>query len=423
MQAYTKPGISTSLYSPRNLRPDGEYAEDLIYLCHTIIIGRVYDPRYDKGKNGGFVPLKGEYMQNILGHRQWPVVRRIALGRGVVLCDESYSVGRCSKGYALCEPYASAPWELREIHDPRLSQRIDEWRAQRRLEHWSEIRDGNRRVSPEVCEHLHGHLQRIRIDKHIPDALTNESAVAVDMIRRGQWRFDVDDFGRVHTNITNLKRSLRAHLSVDDMRLVNCDIANSQPLFIGIMLQQTGGKGQVGDKRQGEGGETGSKRSKEEGPTICWARCGKIGKMGADLLRYVQLCAEGRLYRHIEARLDGHMDYAVLKHRVLATLYDRDSHRNAIYRVLDKDFPTVMQGIRAIKRPNYRHLAHLAQRTESGFIFGRVVSRLAEEHPGLFVTTIHDSIMTTAGDEDTVRSIMLDEFEKLNIRATVRVES
>jgi len=116
------------------------------------------------------------------------------------------------------------------------------------------------------------------------------------------------------------------------------------------------------------------------------------------------------------------MDYATLKRRVLATFYDRDSRRNVIYGILDKEFPTVMRGIREIKRLDYRHLAHLAQRTESEFIFGRVVARLLREHPDMFVTTIHDSVMTTAGDEDIVQSIMLDEFKKRNIPATVRIE-
>ena len=44
------------------------------------------------------------------------------------------------------------------------------------------------------------------------------------------------------------------------------------------------------------------------------------------------------------------------------------------------------------------------------------------ERPNLFITTIHDSVMTTAGDEDYVREAMLSEFRKLGIEPTVRIE-
>jgi hypothetical protein len=60
----------------------------------------------------------------------------------------------------------------------------------------------------------------------------------------------------------------------------------------------------------------------------------------------------------------------------------------------------------------------LAQRTESACITGR----FRWEHPGLFITTIHDFIMTTAGDEETVRGVMLEEFARLGVYPKVRVE-
>ena len=116
------------------------------------------------------------------------------------------------------------------------------------------------------------------------------------------------------------------------------------------------------------------------------------------------------------------MDYATLKARVLTVLYDKDCHRNKLYEFMDSRFPTVMQGCRELKRDDYRHLAHLAQQTESSFIFGKCIDRLRREHPDLFVTTIHDSIMTTKDNGELVQELMLDEFAKLCIHPTVRLE-
>ena len=81
-----------------------------------------------------------------------------------------------------------------------------------------------------------------------------------------------------------------------------------------------------------------------------------------------------------------------------------------------------MQAMRRFKRQGYRRLAHFAQRIESAFMFGRVVPRIMELRPGLFVGTIHDSILTTAGDAQLVRQVMLDEFARLGLSPQVKVE-
>jgi hypothetical protein len=86
------------------------------------------------------------------------------------------------------------------------------------------------------------------------------------------------------------------------------------------------------------------------------------------------------------------------------------------------EHPTVVRNMRDIKRPDYRRLAHFAQRIESAFMFGRVVPRLIEVRPDLFVSTIHDSILTAAGDAHLVRQVMLDEFAQLGLSPQVKVE-
>lgn len=55
-------------------------------------------------------------------------------------------------------------------------------------------------------------------------------------------------------------------------------------------------------------------------------------------------------------------------------------------------------------------------------MFGRVVPRVMELRPDLFVATIHDSILTTAEDAHLVRQVMLDEFAQLGVSPQVKVE-
>jgi hypothetical protein len=106
----------------------------------------------------------------------------------------------------------------------------------------------------------------------------------------------------------------------------------------------------------------------------------------------------------------------------MVVLFDRPWHRNITAAALDALFPSVMAEARKIKTPDHRRLAHFAQRVESGFMFGRVVPRIMVERQGLFVATIHDSILTPISEVEYVRGIMLDEFRRLGVTPQVKVE-
>ena len=121
------------------------------------------------------------------------------------------------------------------------------------------------------------------------------------------------------------------------------------------------------------------------------------------------------LYQTVADRLGKTRDEA--KHDVMVMLFGKPWHHNAVSRVLEGLFPTVMRRMAEIKRPDHRRLAHFAQRVESGFMFGRVVPRIMELRPDLFIATIHDSILTTAGDAEFVRQVMLDEFAARRVTA------
>ena len=373
-------------FHPRDVLrgPDRKLADGLVYLAHAIIMRRVQAPRCEID---GFSPLCSIYLRAILGARNWSRVKRAAQKMGLVECDESCIVGRRSKGYRLQEPYRSAKWAWRAVEDTRLAKRLEKWRESDR-----------RRV--------------------IDEPLTNETQLAVELIRRGEWRHDVDEYGRVHTNVTNLKKTLRRRLSVDGKRLANCDVANSQPLFLGIVLSKEVQKTSREAQMTKTGGREGEGKGKGQSRTLC---CTLFGNLG-NLRQYLAVCERGEFYRRVGAHLDTDLDYDVLKQRVLAVLYDKPWHRNKVSQAMEACFPVVMAALRAMKRDDYRRAAHLAQRTESGFTIGRCVGRLRRENPDLFITTIHDSIMTIAGAERIVRGIMREEFAQLGVHPTVRVE-
>ena len=58
----------------------------------------------------------------------------------------------------------------------------------------------------------------------------------IQRIVNGDFFTVVDRFGRFHTNLTNLKATLRPFLRYRDSYLVNLDIANSQPMIFCVLL-------------------------------------------------------------------------------------------------------------------------------------------------------------------------------------------
>ena len=246
---------------------------------------------------------------------------------------------------------------------------------------------------PQVSvEHLRRHLQRIRIDAAIDEPLTQESELAAELIRQGDWRLDVDEYGRCIQTSRTSKRRLRKYLSVDGRRLVNCDVANSQPLFLGILLlsgqdrhEKQRGRGERRAKRRRERkGEGGGGEAAGTEPYVVRLLCGgpapkvleRVPRVPGNLRTGPVLSAGG-------GDFDKTLPYDVLKRRALAALYDRPWHRNRVHAAIRSAFPALMEALAEIKRGDYRRAAHLAQRTESDFIIGCCVGRLAGEHPAV----------------------------------------
>jgi hypothetical protein len=83
--------------------------------------------------------------------------------------------------------------------------------------------------------------------------------------------------------------------------------------------------------------------------------------------------------------------------------------RKAFFRQL---FPNVYHVFEIFKSQEHRTLALLLQNIESEIFLNRIARRIAQERPDLPISTIHDSIVTTVGNEAFVETIMREELEK-----------
>ena len=55
-------------------------------------------------------------------------------------------------------------------------------------------------------------------------------------------------------------------------------------------------------------------------------------------------------------------------------------------------------------------------------MIGQVAVRCMNELPRTFIGTIHDSILTTPDQADSIRSIMLEEFARVGLCPTISIE-
>jgi hypothetical protein len=253
-------------------------------------------------------------------------------------------------------------------------------------------------------------------------------------------------FGRVYNNITGLKRSLRQYLRANNHSLVGCDVANSQPLLVGLLsrhLKQGSSSINLSNlaqtsqfdsyveldqdfldrisinlpEQQEEQGGEGEKNSLYD---VVFTKSSQM--VPDDLERYIKLCVEGRFYDELMLLDDNPTDRETFKKQVFTQVfYGKNCYEGRLTRLFTQEFPTVWEMIRAIKKPDYHRLSHHMLRLEAEIIINGAVRRCALER--IWVVTIHDCVVTYPEQADRVSQIMTEAFGSVGARPTIKIKS
>jgi hypothetical protein len=285
---------------------------------------------------------------------------------GLVQCDDFYAKGRKSLGYRLCPELAQRTWRLTRRTNRAIVRNLRKTEVQR---------------SP-VVKWLTKNLSRI--EAVIPEGLPWMDELALQAVNDGCIAFNPEDeFGRrYHSNLTNLRSDLRKHLRVDGQPLVQIDISNSQPLFQAVVAERRG--------------------------VVCPA--------------YKQVCEEGQLYEFLGDKT-GLTRKRTKQQMMSSVFFGKNDSRSRTKRAFRKCFPEVAALLEDIKANDHAALARLLQRAESDFIVRTVCDRLRRQHPGMFVATIHDSIVTNSRENAaTILETMREKFVELNMAPKLEIE-
>jgi hypothetical protein len=451
--------VNDSIPSVRLFNPDGfdprdhlperwwRHADSVRYFVHTLHHQRFL---YHRRPND-YIEIKAAYMIPFFTDKRdyKPVVDALEEA-GVLECNDHYVVGRKSLGYRLGPRWRGVPFRSVRVTNPALVRKLVAKRGEQRG-----------KVTADVHLYLRSWVERLELDWRSVQATATACGLGdclptAEMIRDRDWYFSACEFGRVHHNVSSLKSEFRRSLFYNGQRLINLDIANSQPLLFSVVLiNSLCHNDYLSSLYSWEIDNSGlyidiptSFFSSDENTTPHTApahplRLPRLITTGEettdwkdttrqlmahglpqDALLYVELTQRGLLYEYLMRQEGTPQDKRAefKKNFFGGVFFCKNQPVTKQARLFQAHFPSVYDVIFDLKAKDYRRLAHVLQRTESSLIINRIARRCMTELPGVCVVTIHDSVMTTLDGVEPVRRIMTQEFRRVGLDPTIRVE-
>lgn len=166
-----------------------------------------------------------------------------------------------------------------------------------------------------------------------------------------------DKYGRCHTNVTTLKKEIRSNfLKLDNEKLIELDIKNSQPLFMALLMS----------------------------------------KLGTYDEKFFNDCINGVIYENIATKANiTRSEAKKVVYKVMFginKIYPKPGTINYYFQEL---YPITYEWINNYKYVNYTYksLSREMQRTESNFVFNKLIPEIKRITNNDSLLTIHDSIM------------------------------
>lgn len=296
----------------------------------------------------------------------------------VIERDNQYQKGKFSRGYRLGKKYRKNKFEFIDLNpDVNCIPFVPTTELERKV-----IRNIG--------------LLNVELEQAVKDRLCLRGQYGLMMLRKKMLYSSRDFFGhRLHNNVTSLKSEARKYLNLNGVKLVNLDIANSQPFLLGLtVLEEL--------KRKNN--------NNIQSPLVCYEYT---------LHQYLTLTAEGKLYHYLSNIFN------IPVHKVKRKLFSKwlfSKQLSGIGRDMDLLFPTVTKTIVDLKEFDYKNPSMLLQRKESNIMIEGVCTTIMNQYPNIWFAPIHDSILTTPKAVPIVKNIIMNEFIKCNVKPTIREE-
>lgn len=213
--------------------------------------------------------------------------------------------------------------------------------------------------------------------------LNTSCAMSIELLMNQKF-FSVDNtVNRCHTNISNISSNLRQFLNINNEKLSQVDITNSQPLFLGVLM------------------------------------CKRENIDKVELSNYLKECQDGNFYEYLAAK--GGFEGDITSNKEIRKYFKQNIFSGCLFnrnmyvlskweKIFKNAFPTIFNEIKTIKKDYHEALAIMLQREESEFIYKTVskINKVFRYNAPLL--TIHDSIVSNSQNIHKVKEIMQKEF-------------
>ena len=397
---------------PPDLERDGDYAR---FFLHSICVKRWLgdlDP-------WGWVRLNSEVLRQSIPNRALTFVKSFLIEAGVVEISR-YTPEVRSTGYKIRRKFDGPPMRVL-LTNPGLIRKRLAWRESFGR---TDVPDLAQVIQQRqaVLEQMKAALNRLSLTDPVEDVVrklrgSGVNTEHVQLVCKVLWNDDhdgltVDPFGfRVHSIITRTASAIRPFLRLDGQELTELDVANSQPLLLAAALRQP----DICTSYVGNAHHIGSQRP---APPCTLVDFSMVDPSEVDL--FISLCENGDLYDFLQTEGNFPDRKTTKKFLFRDVLFCKPKIRGPMTKVFARSFPGLFNAIVQLKRSHgYKAISKLLQRMESHIMIDCVCQRLVTEHPGLSFLTIHDSALVVAGRGETVRNLIVEEFARRGVRATV----
>lgn len=422
-------------YPPKFKRP---YKIDYFYYFIELLCDMMeYN---DLDGNGGYVNLNAQLMQSIV--HNYKEYLDYLLEHRIIRTDKKYIPSAKSMGYVLNKLHYDA--EIQQILVQDSVVRIKRAKKNRALEQemkttrtkhtfltkWFNDKlqidaEGAYAKIEELFPKPTGAIYGTAKGKASNTTKKYSAKLAVQKLATGNFYYKIDEnVGRFHSNLTNIKKELRNYITYDGMPLVNIDIKNSQPLLSSILLDPSfyTTKPRYINIHQLPSSFnllTNNKHKHTYTDTIIILVKVLQSIDIKEVSSYSSMAKSGDFYQQLSKVMYPRriFDKAEMKKLTYTVFFSNNRSIQGMHYASKRDFrkifPDVYKVFSTIKRKNHRALSHILQRIESEIMIQRVCQRISKEQPKLPIFTIHDSIVTTDGNQDYVSKVIKEEAYKL----------
>lgn len=432
-------------YKPKNLDLDKIICEQppyirqfskekLLYIIH--LISMIPANNKDLEINNGFVPIHSQKIRLVIpNYKQY---FNYLIEAKVLETDNQYIKGKKSKGYRFNETYRTdlKPVEVENLFDKKNVANNKRSMSMLSRSHSYLTKWFNEKLHINydlAMDFIHVDKQR-RLDdlslladeKKIQDECFKihrqftSSHINIERIFKQEFILSLGPkSNRFYSNLSYLRSTLRNCLSYDGKPFVAIDIKNSQPYLSALLTKKT-----FWDAASSTGLHINSFKK------LAFDTNAPIEKIisflsnkgnNIDLVKYVRSVTSGQFYEEFEKLAGERINRTFsnrkeIKETIFQTMFTDNKYladeKAAPKRLFKELFPSVYHLFALVKEHEKERLPILLQRIESKIVIETVAKRIGKEKPNLPIFTIHDSIVTTKGNECYIKMLLEEELFK-----------